>query len=463
MTERWQREIKKLSTLEMPRGIEEQLERGPGPNPLPPRRQRVTAAIVAFAVFAAAGAFAFQALRNRGPATIVGGNQSPVVTIDLRAGKTAPSAALSYMDSTRQGHASSTCWEPTPPPPAVGCTIDNWSQFEAKDFVSILPGTKLVVGGDSGTARGWVESWPPSSGYSGAGLPPAIGSYDKSMLFVKDLGDLSTPVSLNLRPGIYQLVLSGTWPQGNDVFSFAIQISPEATVDLRAATAGPTASLMFDGSTWQGYGGSTCWQQGPGVAGCIDVVGPSFTQKDVVSIPGKTELTLEGDARSVSGNVLGGRLIILSGGSSPPPPLDLSSLHTVRELGDLKSPVLLDLQPGYYVLAITGGWPQGDREFYFEIQIDVPPPSVSPVLGCPFASQLPVTASTAVGAGPKDVLRSWVGYRPGDRFKPAGGVPNSWWVERSGVLIAWLRLAPPPVMTPGGLAIVDGQMCSGSG
>ena len=459
MTERWQREIKKLSTLEMPRDIEERIDRGPGPNPLPPRRQRITAAVVAFTVFAAAGAFAFQALRNRNVPTGVGGNQSPVVTVELRAAKAAPTATLSYLDATREGHASANCWDQAPQPPAVGCTIDHWSQFEAKDFVSIPPGTKLAISGDAESVRAMVESWGPSSG-----SPQSIGGYDKTMLFVSDLGDLKSPVPLNLKPGIYQLVISGRWTQGEQVFSFAIQVSPEVTVDLRAATTGyPTASLAFDGSTWQGYGGSTCWQQGAGVEGCIDMVGPTFTQKDIVSLPPGTDVAVAGDAATASGAVLGGSFFLISGGSPAPPPLDLNRLHRIQDLGDLKRPVALDLKPGSYILVISGNWRQGTREFYFEIQIDSQPPSVRPILGCPYASQQPVQVSTATGTTAQEVLRGWAGYKPGDHFKPAAGVPNSWWVERSGVLIAWLRLAPPPVMTPGGLAIVDGQMCSGSG
>ena len=459
MTERWQREIKKLSTLEMPRDIEEQMERGPGPNSLPPRRQRVVAGIVAFAVFAAAGAFAFQALRNRKVPANAGGQQSSVVTIDLRAAKVAPTATLSYIDVTREGHASANCWTQAPQPPAVGCTIDHWSQFEAKDFVSIPPGAKLAVIGDAQSFRAMVENWGPSSG-----VPQSIGGFDKTLVFVSDLGDLKSPVPLNLKPGIYQLVISGRWPQGEQVFSFAIQISPEATVDLRAATVGPTATLAFNGSSWQGYGGSTCWQQGPGVEGCMDVVGPSFAQKDIVSLPMKFQLVAVGDAHKVSGAVLAGLHFIISGGVPTPPPIDLNSLHAVRQFGDLTSTVSLELKPGYYILVITGDWPQGTREFYFEIQIGMgsPPPTVHPILGCPYASQQPVTASTVVGTNSRDVLRAWVGYRPGDRFKPAAGVPDSWWVERSGVLIAWLRLANPTASTdPAELAIIDGQMCSG--
>jgi hypothetical protein len=194
----------------------------------------------------------------------------------------------------------------------------------------------------------------------------------------------------------------------------------------------------------------------------MDVVGPSFAQKDIVSLPMKPQLVAGGDARKVSGAVLAGLHFIISGGVPTPPPIDLNSLHAVRQFGDLTSPVSLDLKPGYYLLVITGEWPQGTREFYFEIQIESPPLSVSPVLGCPFASQQPVQASTATGTTTQTVLRGWAGYKPGDRFKPAAGVPDSWWVERSGALVAWLRLASPPAATdPAEWAIIDGQMCSG--
>jgi hypothetical protein len=469
MTERWQRELKKLTSLEMPEDVRERMERGAGLNSLPPRRQRVAAAVVAFAVFAAASAFAFQALRNRGPAANVGGSHGSVVAIDLRAGKVAPTATLSFMGSTRQGHASFTCWSATPQPQA-GCSVSHWSQFEAKDFVTVPPDAQLAVAGDAQAVRTSIESWGPSSSSYTGGLPQSIGGYDKTLVFVSDLGDLKTPVPLNLKPGIYQLDISGRWPQGEQEFSFAIQIVPGMTVDLRAATVASTASLTVSGFTWQGFGGSTCWQQRPGVEGCIDVVAPHFATKDFISIPSNAELVTRGDAQTVSGVVLGGRslltyhrLVMAMNGSpgSLNVPLDLATLHTVSNLGVLASPVQLDLAPGVYVLSITGTWPQGTREFYFMMWIDALLSPPSPVLGCPFASQQPVAASTSVGTTPQVVLRGWAGYRPGDRFRLATGVPDSWWVERSGVLVAWLRLGSPPASTdPTELAIIDGQMCS---
>jgi hypothetical protein len=64
-TQRWERELRKLNTIEAPVGTRLRIEGGPagdGLPPRPPRGQRIMAVVVAMGVFAAAGAFAFQAL-----------------------------------------------------------------------------------------------------------------------------------------------------------------------------------------------------------------------------------------------------------------------------------------------------------------------------------------------------------------------------------------------------------------
>ena len=87
MTERWQRELKKLGGVEAPVSrMRAQIANGPSedpPQPEPTRSpaQRITAGVVAFAVFAAAGVFAYRALRPGGVTPGVAGSQT--VTIDL--------------------------------------------------------------------------------------------------------------------------------------------------------------------------------------------------------------------------------------------------------------------------------------------------------------------------------------------------------------------------------------------
>ncbi len=64
MTERWQRELGKLRGVSAPRRVRQRIEEGPHGDRVPPMagtRQRVLAGLVAFGVFAAAGAFALQA------------------------------------------------------------------------------------------------------------------------------------------------------------------------------------------------------------------------------------------------------------------------------------------------------------------------------------------------------------------------------------------------------------------
>ena len=77
MTERWQRELRKLGTVEPERDAWKDLEkRGPGVQELPSRRRRLAAAIVAFATFGAASILLWQAFDPvGGPAA--GGDDAP--------------------------------------------------------------------------------------------------------------------------------------------------------------------------------------------------------------------------------------------------------------------------------------------------------------------------------------------------------------------------------------------------
>src|SRR3972149_7913804 len=66
MPERWVRELRKLEQAEMPDGIRARAGQGPRGEELPPTRQRIVAATVAFALFLGAGVIAWQALRPTG-------------------------------------------------------------------------------------------------------------------------------------------------------------------------------------------------------------------------------------------------------------------------------------------------------------------------------------------------------------------------------------------------------------
>jgi hypothetical protein len=79
MPERWERELRNLGAIDAPSSVDERLRQGPrGEDGGPSTRHRIVVVVVAFAVFAAAGAFAFAAFgggvtRPPGP----GGSSSP--------------------------------------------------------------------------------------------------------------------------------------------------------------------------------------------------------------------------------------------------------------------------------------------------------------------------------------------------------------------------------------------------
>jgi hypothetical protein len=61
MSERWERELLKLRDAELPERVRVRADEGPRGHDLQPSRQRVVTALVAFAVFAAAGGFLWRA------------------------------------------------------------------------------------------------------------------------------------------------------------------------------------------------------------------------------------------------------------------------------------------------------------------------------------------------------------------------------------------------------------------
>ena len=88
MTRRWERELRTLKDVPAPlERIRERAARPPAGDAsmdLPPRRQRIVAGMVAFAVFAVAGAFAWRAFEvDSAPIVTAPSNELPVLSVRL--------------------------------------------------------------------------------------------------------------------------------------------------------------------------------------------------------------------------------------------------------------------------------------------------------------------------------------------------------------------------------------------
>jgi hypothetical protein len=111
MSERWERELRKLDEVDAPTGLSDRIAEGPtggGGTTLPGTRQRIVAGVVAFGVFIAAGAFAFVAFSGGEPepigtddAEVVAAPTPEEVVVTISSGdgpNFRPSAVIAYGD-----------------------------------------------------------------------------------------------------------------------------------------------------------------------------------------------------------------------------------------------------------------------------------------------------------------------------------------------------------------------------
>ena len=344
MSDRWHDELKKLRMVEPPAGLWDRAQEAPRGDKLPPRRERIVAGVVAMSVFAAAGAFAFQALRPSSPRTI-GGTQSAAV---LRLDAYPFEATLAYAGSVEQGVRGNSTW-----------SFDNGMTSEENPFgggvlayAPIPTGTEIAIQGNVVDVDGWFET------QSGDSAGQFGGPNQRT---------------LDLPPARYVLHLHARWAQGVAEYDFGIEVvavgslTPEGSAivveaHLFVARGGgvgeyPDATLTFGGETEKGFGTSWSWVTSDNSSYVADTVGPDFATGDYLQIPSGAVLDVIGDAVRVDGSV--------QEGTTYP-------FEVVQDFGTIQGRVTLDLSPGRYVLKLTGHWPQGERDFYFAIEILAP-------------------------------------------------------------------------------------------
>jgi hypothetical protein len=143
MTERWQRELRGLRTVDMPPTVRDRIDGGPTGTSEPPRHSRVTAAVVAFVVFAAAGAFAWRALGPGGSTPPVADPQPRVVVTLTESGAPEhfPSGTLTIGETTIQSAHGSFGWCDED----GSCGIADVTIPEFDEYLPVPVGSELVV------------------------------------------------------------------------------------------------------------------------------------------------------------------------------------------------------------------------------------------------------------------------------------------------------------------------------
>lgn len=217
MTERWQREVRKLGSVE-PEGDawKRAATRAPGGDGLPPPRQRMVAGIVAFGVFFAAASFGWLALRPTAERTPGEATEGTEALVTLRVGTegsdTYPVATLNVDGAIRQAWPSGYWWDGESRP----FEWSNPPHWGPDAFVGIKVPAVLSLAGDADWADARLHS--PDSFLEGEG---------------QELGRLETPQPIDVAPGRYVMEIRGHWrDHGNPSFYFPIEVLPPSNGEV---------------------------------------------------------------------------------------------------------------------------------------------------------------------------------------------------------------------------------------
>lgn len=148
MTERWQEELRKLREVRPTPDLDARIAEGPRPEPPPPASRRVVAAVTAFALFAAAGTFAFAVLRDRSGSDVLGGADEPRLVLTLVSTDLAPRATLRYGDQTVDMVTEGYEWCEVDSDQCTSMISDFAFYPPVSEYLVVPPGTPIEVAGD---------------------------------------------------------------------------------------------------------------------------------------------------------------------------------------------------------------------------------------------------------------------------------------------------------------------------
>ena len=230
MPERWEHELRKLRAVQPDADRTwQQAQRHPRGEGMPPRRQRVVGGVVAFAVFAAAGIFAWQILQPTSPLdTSVGLPEGPTVLVTFRIADMNARGAhgrLTVAGETVQGTVGSHCWTFSG---GSGCADAAAPSFADDDFVPVPRGATLAISGDATSVDGEIDR---------AGDFP----FPK----VQGFGSITAPVTLDQPAGRYVLSFVAHADDGDVPFYFPIELvkGPDGASGSVGSPSGDTLAV----------------------------------------------------------------------------------------------------------------------------------------------------------------------------------------------------------------------------
>jgi Immunoglobulin-like domain of bacterial spore germination len=368
MTRRWERELRTLKDVPAPlERIRERAARVPAGDAsidLPPRRQRIVAGVVAFAVFAVAGAFAWRAFEvDSAPVVSAPSNELPVLSVRLD-GNVGPIDDGSDGDLRRvntvfdYGDVHEESFTSTTPEGA----IVEWISVE--DLTVFTPGpatgsgvTISADGEDPRVLLGSPEDWPNFEQFERIDRLPS-------------------------EPGDYMLVVEADYPEGTARTARRIHVVEPGALQLSLTEGGEPgaarATAYVDGSAVEGFLSTSMFMSGD-VGTQTNPRPPDFGTEEPVVVAGGAPIFLTTPADTASAGLTKEYAL------AP----DVLPIDLAGQTSTLSSP------PGTYLLAVDATWKHGTvgwassgtREtarFFFPVEVvgtsSEPPPAESPAL-----------------------------------------------------------------------------------
>lgn len=345
MPERWQDELKKLRHEQMPDGVRERAEAGPRREVPSDGPQRLVAGVVAFAVFIAAGTFAWRAFDRDANVRRQPSATDSVITVRLEVGRfgsestgvsTYPEGTLSYAGVTLDGSSPSFEW-------GNGHFDTFGPDLEDAVYLPVPIGTEVIIDSSADRSPVSVEDVKPDGSFE-----PVAGTRT------------TAPTTTLDRPGRVALVVDGEWAEGARRWYFPVEVMDPVAVPpigLIKVVQGQEPYLSIRGVGGAGEIRTAALHGGEVLVGSS----PAVT-KLPISVPGDARLWLDaGEAERLSYSFVSR------------PASDATFQSVPRPFGEASSAIdLADIGPGMQDLLIGGRWP-GDELLAVGFSLDIQP------------------------------------------------------------------------------------------